>query len=212
MSQLRYCGLRAFVLHHYLPHDRTIFGKLKDPVYLLLTAVTLLPVHLLRVAFFSAILLMIVVPGPPDEFQLVSFILNFKGTQFLNAGLLMMARGALEYFACFSFHKDRILQCVADSGPGAEGSLFLGVMDYLGSCLLVWVAFWALPHSKKYVVKKVGRLERQDRKGTDGVNTNGVTANVTFSFGTPVKSILPRMPGRTFLPIRQNSLLLQRPH
>ena len=31
-------------------------------------------------------------------------------------------------------------------------------------------------------------------------------------WGTPVKCVFPKMPGCTFFPIRQNSLLLQRPH
>ena len=57
---------------------------------------------------------------------------------------------------------------------------------------------------------------RLPRKGTNGVNTNGVTANLVFFdrgifFGTPAKCVLPKMPGRTFFPILQNSLLLQRP-
>ena len=56
------------------------------------------------------------------------------------------------------------------------------------------------------------------RIGADGVNTKGVTAQIflfltELLFGTPVKSIFPRMPGCFLLfPIRENSLLLQRPH
>mmetsp|Transcript_51060 Transcript_51060/g.163412 ORF Transcript_51060/g.163412 Transcript_51060/m.163412 type:complete len:939 (-) Transcript_51060:118-2934(-) len=139
---------RAFLMHHYLPHNRYIFGKLKDPVYLLIYIATLIPIHGVRVAVFSMILLMIIFPGPPDEYQLINYILLFKGMQFLTSGLIAMAMGALKYFRCYSLHKDSLLQCIDTTGPGASDSLGQ-LADYLGSITLVWIAFSLLPSSKR---------------------------------------------------------------
>mmetsp|Transcript_66112 Transcript_66112/g.187760 ORF Transcript_66112/g.187760 Transcript_66112/m.187760 type:complete len:256 (+) Transcript_66112:178-945(+) len=110
-----------------------------------------MPVPFVRVIFFLIILAMLVYPGPPDEFQLINYILLFKGTQFLNAGLFSMSRGAMQYFLCFSMHKEDLLGCVRSTGPGAKEALWPGIFDYFGSCLLVWIAFSVLPYSKKYV-------------------------------------------------------------
>ena len=57
------------------------------------------------------------------------------------------------------------------------------------------------------------------RKGTDGVSTNGVTANFMFfdreglcGYSHEPNFIFPKFPGRTFFPNLSKSLLLQRPH
>eukprot|EP00931_Biecheleriopsis_adriatica_P022339 TRINITY_DN14380_c0_g1_i1.p1 TRINITY_DN14380_c0_g1~~TRINITY_DN14380_c0_g1_i1.p1 ORF type:complete len:685 (-),score=99.74 TRINITY_DN14380_c0_g1_i1:35-2089(-) len=124
---------RAFVLHHYLPHNRSIFGKLNDPV---------------RVFIFALILLMIAFPGPPDEYQLINYILLFKGTQFLTSGLIQMASASAHYYMCYSFHRASIAECLDRSGPGASQGFGLA-FDYLGSIALVWIAFSLLAGSKR---------------------------------------------------------------
>jgi len=141
--------LRAFVLHHYLPHDKMLFGKLKDPAYVLLYLATLVPAHGVRVCIFALLLLMLVLPGRPDEFQLINFILLCKGMQFLTSGLIQLAVGAGKYFACYSGAKAELLECVDRHGPGAGDGIGLAV-DYLGSIALVWVAFGLLGRSEKH--------------------------------------------------------------
>uniref|UniRef100_A0A7S4V4P3 PX domain-containing protein n=1 Tax=Alexandrium monilatum TaxID=311494 RepID=A0A7S4V4P3_9DINO len=161
---------RAFVLHHYLPHNRYIFGKLKDPVYLFLYMATMIPVHGVRVAVFSVILLMILFPGPPDEYQLINYILLFKGMQFLTSGLIAMAMGAMKYFACYSWHKDALLACVDAGGPGANDSIGQ-LIDYLGSITLVWIAFSVLPRSKRHAPEAPivsGKVSASDEEGAGG--------------------------------------------
>ncbi|CAK0911082.1 unnamed protein product [Prorocentrum cordatum] len=149
-----YYRVRAFILYHFLPHDKSIFGKLKDPVYLCMLLLTLLPFALVRVAFYSVVLAMIVFPRPPDEFQLVNFILLFKGSQFLNAGLITMGKGSMKYFICFSLHPGHMTTCIVERGPGASDSLVNALIDYVGSCVLVWIAFRQLPHSEKHARSK----------------------------------------------------------
>ncbi|CAE8640033.1 unnamed protein product, partial [Polarella glacialis] len=137
---------RAFVLHHYLPHNRSFFGKLQDPVYIAIYLATLIPIHGVRVTIFAVILLMLMFPGPPDEFQMINFILLFKGMQFLTSGLIAMGLASFKYFRCFSWYKEDPLSCIDASGPGAS-AMGLAV-DYLGSITLVWIAFSLLPASR----------------------------------------------------------------
>lgn len=76
------CGprwLRAKLLYSYLPFDISIFGQIKSPFFLLLTVISITPMFGIRVAFFTLILLLIIAGRPPDEYQMVTFILTFKG-------------------------------------------------------------------------------------------------------------------------------------
>jgi len=144
-----YLWLRASMLHHYLPFNRSIYGKFKDPVYLVMYAMTAVPIHGVRVAFFSIILLMLVNPMPPDEHQIINFILIFKGMQFLTSGIVYMAKASIQYFTCYAYHKDTLLSCIDARGPGAAAS-FGQLADYFGSVVLVWIAFSYLPRARKY--------------------------------------------------------------
>lgn len=151
--------VRAYVLNRYLPHNKTIFGKLKDPFTVLLYILTFLPIHGVRVIFFGILLLMLVFPGKPDEFQLINFILLFKGFQFMTSGILVMASGAFSYYSCYTFHKDDFLKCVDTTGPAPSsvGGVSGLLIDYAGSIILVWIAFAALSRS----VNSVQELQQQ---------------------------------------------------
>ncbi|CAJ1424145.1 unnamed protein product [Effrenium voratum] len=149
-----YDWLRRKVLRHYLPYDRSIFGKLKNPLYLALTLTMLVPNAGFRVSVLSVILGFILVPGPPDEFQLINFILLSKGTQFITGGLVSMGQGAAIYFGCFNWSEDHLTDCIANRGPGKVSSLTGELADYLGSVLLVWVAFLALPFAQEHRQQK----------------------------------------------------------
>mmetsp|Transcript_115850 Transcript_115850/g.362420 ORF Transcript_115850/g.362420 Transcript_115850/m.362420 type:complete len:334 (+) Transcript_115850:1-1002(+) len=171
--------LRARILYHYLPFDKTIFGKLIDPVYLTMIGITMLPLFGVRFLFFGAILLLLLFPGPPDEYQLVSFILHFKGTQFFTSGVLMTFIGAMQQYSCYVFHEDDLRRCVNSRGPGATQCLWSIVFDYFGSVALVWVAFLVLPRSNKHPKRATLRhATTMERRGTyccclQGVVTRG---------------------------------------
>ena len=72
---------RAKLLYCYLPFDVSVFGQIKGPVFWLLTLLSITPMFGIRVAFFTIILLCIIGGRPPDEYQLVTFILTFKGPE-----------------------------------------------------------------------------------------------------------------------------------
>mmetsp|Transcript_52078 Transcript_52078/g.100688 ORF Transcript_52078/g.100688 Transcript_52078/m.100688 type:complete len:668 (-) Transcript_52078:41-2044(-) len=146
----RFLRWRAWILFHYLPYNRTIFGKLKDPIYITMVAFTMMPLFGVRFFFFSGILIMLLIPGPADEYQLVNFILHFKGTMFFTTGVLMALLGAMQYFCCYLFHINDVKGCIAARGPGANEWFWTLVVDYFGSISLVWIAWLVLPRSRKF--------------------------------------------------------------
>ena len=91
---------RAKLLYHYLPFDSSVFGQIKDPAFWLLTAISITPMFGIRVVFFALVLMCIVAGRPPDEYQTVTFILTFKGAQFLSSGVFMACLAASEYYMC----------------------------------------------------------------------------------------------------------------
>jgi len=140
-------AIRGFLLYHWLPYDRSFFGQLKDPVYLVFLAISFVPV--LRCFLYLLFLVLAVLPGPPDEYQLVQFIMAFKATQFLSAGVFLALLGTWKYYWCVGM--DGRHTCLK-YGPGESASLgpkygYLGVIDIAGSCVLVWIAFLLLPYS-----------------------------------------------------------------
>ena len=176
-----YCWLRRTVLRHYLPYDRSLFGKLNDPLYIALTLIMLIPNAGFRVGVLSMILTFILFPGPPDEFQLINFILLSKGTQFITGGLLSMLQGAVIYFKCFTWHDADLGQCISEHGPGRVSSLAGAMADYLGSIVLVWIAFLALPYSREHrEEKRVAALGRS-QPGREREPTRDLTDEVKDS-------------------------------
>eukprot|EP00435_Cladocopium_sp_Y103_P053126 s1169_g16.t4 len=83
---------------------------------LLFTLVALLPVYGVSPCVFLIIFLLI---DKTDEFQLVSFILQFKGFQFLTQGVLRSLVGFFTYLNCVTAVAEAEHKC-ANSGPGAN--------------------------------------------------------------------------------------------
>lgn len=138
---------RAKLLYNYLPFDFSIFGQIKSPLFLLLTLLSITPMFGIRVAFFTIILICIVAGRPPDEYQLVTFILMFKGAQFLSSGVLMACVAAVKYYMCVK--ADGHHTCDTE-GPGVSQDLVTSSVDFFGSCFLVWIAFLLLPCSRSF--------------------------------------------------------------
>merc|ERR1712232_900781 len=82
----------------------------------------------------------------PDEYQVVGFILTFKGTQFISSGVCMAIISAVRFYLCV--HPDGKHTCDVD-GPGATQDVLSGAIDMIGSCILVWVAFYFLPITQR---------------------------------------------------------------
>jgi len=148
--------LRAKLLYHLLPFDLSIFGNLKDPMWYVLMVFMCLPCFSflpepfraipVRVPFFIVYLICIVTGCPADEFQLVQFIMAIKGLQFICSGVLMMCTAAYMYYMCV--HPGGTHDCDI-RGPGVKQDLMVSLTDWIGTCVLVWVAFLWLPCSER---------------------------------------------------------------
>eukprot|EP00438_Fugacium_kawagutii_P023674 Skav229466 [mRNA] locus=scaffold2591:78436:79209:- [translate_table: standard] len=120
-----------------------------------------------RVSVLSMILTFILFPRPPDEFQIINFILLCKGTQFLTGGLVSMGQGATVYFGCFNWHEADMTTCIGERGPGKVSSLIGELADYVGSIVLVWIAFLNLPFAQEHRQQKRLKLQTvKDGKGS----------------------------------------------
>lgn len=131
---------RARVLYHFIPFDKSIFGQFKDPCFWILTWVSCYPTYGLRCIFFTILLFALIVPCPPDEYQITRYILRLKGSQFVT-GIVLAVTATSKFFMCI--HPDGTHTCDV-AGPGVEVTMAENVIDYGGSCILVWVALVTL--------------------------------------------------------------------
>jgi len=98
------------------------------------------------VPFFVMYLIFIITGKPADEFQLVQFIMAIKGLQFICSGVLMMCIAAYMYYMCV--HPGGFHTC-DETGPGVKQDILVSLSDWMGTCVLVWVAFLWLPCSER---------------------------------------------------------------
>lgn len=71
----------------------------RDPVFLLLKGLQIFPLYSVKLISFMLVLAAI---DRSDEYQLLQFILQFKGTQFLTIGLFGAIAGATRYHVCIN--------------------------------------------------------------------------------------------------------------
>jgi len=153
-----WCRVRAFVLHRYLPHNKSVFGKVQDPVYLTIFLLTLLPVPGLRALVFSILLAMLVFPGPPDYHQLMHFVISYKTTQFLSTGFTLIILSSFTYFICYTVRKDDVSGCVDSLVHFSP--LWITVFDYLANVFLPWCALVLLGWSERRKKRKMMRSRK----------------------------------------------------
>ncbi|CAE7925932.1 unnamed protein product [Symbiodinium sp. KB8] len=139
------CICCSFLRYHLYPFDRGFWGRLRDPVWILFTIVGLLPVYGISPGIFLLIFLIV---DKTDEFQLVSFILEFKGFQYLTQGLVRSLMGYFLYLNCVTAPGQEEDFC-ATNGPGSVAPTLIVLVGYLLQVVLVWTAFLLLPFSSR---------------------------------------------------------------
>jgi len=113
----------------------------------------------MRVIFFAVLLIMVAAGCPADEYQLVQYILAFKGTQFISSGVAMACVAAIKYYLCV--HPGGEHTCDVD-GPGANQDVPTSAVDFLGSCILTWIAFLLLPCSQRSAgMREIGAQDEE---------------------------------------------------
>jgi len=138
------CCCCRFFRYHLFPCDKSFWGHIKDPVFVLFTLVSLAPIS----GFCSLIFLFIfLIIDRGDEYQLLQFILQFKGTQFISHGVIRTLTGFFMYVGCVTAVAQSNHDC-EQQGPGLAGSFEVIIGGWVVQIILVWWAFCLLPCSQ----------------------------------------------------------------
>ena len=106
-------SFRAFFLYYRLPYDLSIWSKLKDTWYYIMTYIAASPNPFVRGGFFTIYLLGIITEL--EEFQVMRFIIGLKGTQFIS-GVIKTVILAFKFWKC-AVTSDAQNGC-RETGPG----------------------------------------------------------------------------------------------
>lgn len=168
---------RAQFLYHLVPFDLSIFGNLKDPVFLIQMVFMCLPSFSfapapfnmipVRVPFFILYIILIMCGNPPDEYQLVLYIMSIKGLMAVSSGICAMCIAATQYYMCV--HPGSVHTC-EKSGPGVTIPIIISMVDWIGISSLVWMAFLALPYSVR--TAGVREIIVDEEEGNEEANSN----------------------------------------
>jgi len=156
-----YYVIRAYFLYHMFPSDKTMWGSFKDPVWWAFTLIALVPVFGISQMFYFIVFFLI---DWADEYQIVRFILGFKGLSFVTTGVLPALIASVQYYICTA-HTGK---CYSE-GPGEP--LWTYVV-FVVQVLIVWIAFAILPFTYKKGARKLivrGRIMRKYDRNGNGV-------------------------------------------
>eukprot|EP00929_Paragymnodinium_shiwhaense_P047572 TRINITY_DN24121_c0_g1_i2.p1 TRINITY_DN24121_c0_g1~~TRINITY_DN24121_c0_g1_i2.p1 ORF type:complete len:468 (-),score=97.22 TRINITY_DN24121_c0_g1_i2:197-1600(-) len=138
------CCLLAFLRYHMFPYDKGFWGKLRDPVHVIIMLISIIPFWGVSPMFFFFIFLVI---DRSDTYQLLSYILQFKGTQFISVGILRVIQGYVAYLLCVTAPAEESDHRCDDAGPGSEGAFLLTTCGFVFQMFMSWIAFMLLPCS-----------------------------------------------------------------
>jgi hypothetical protein len=137
---------RAFWRYHLFPFDKGIWGKLRDPVFIAFTLCTLLPIYGWAQIIFAFVFIII---DKADEFQLINFILSFKGMQFITMGVIRALQGFAMFMLCTTGRGHPDKHDCEDEGPGTNGAMLISSVAFFLQVILCWIAFLLLPCSEE---------------------------------------------------------------
>lgn len=162
--------VRARFLHATQPADTTIYQNLREAGPLLLTIISLYPPT--SVPLFLVTLIFI---NKTDEFQLVNYILKFKGAQFLSAGIMPAAQTGMKlFFSCFKnvavhgYGLDHLPpgMCVTDA-PGPS-KWHLLIMEPMRIVLLYYATYLLASQGGYGGIEEIKALEEARTDAADG--------------------------------------------
>ena len=111
---------RARLLHALNPADENVFKSLRDPFVVLLLLLRMCPFYGISIIVYC---LKFFIIDRTDEFQLVNFVLEFKGYQFLSSGVLVACTLGYQAALCVVHehgggHVDRMSDACLRTAPG----------------------------------------------------------------------------------------------
>lgn len=142
------CGLpwiRAKMLYAYMPFDRTINGKVKNPFFVILCTISFIPFGCVRLAFFLLLLLAHLAGRPADTYQMINFVFTMKGNQFKSGGVILSIYRLVVWLCCVT---PGDADACDGRMPGHNVPKLLSIVDLVGSLALGWIAFFLIPRSE----------------------------------------------------------------
>lgn len=121
---------------------------LKEPIDICVLLLALSPFMAVRAVFYSVLLLCLCVPWPPDEHQIVQFILAFKGTASFSDGVARTVSGFFVYYSCV-----RAGSCHSGGGPGSSIAGWTVALDFYLEVLVWFACFAILPRTTRLGIR-----------------------------------------------------------
>merc|ERR1712003_331594 len=96
-----------------------------------------------------AFLMIFFIIDKSDEYQLIIYILQFKGTQFISYGIIRTVLGFFLFISCVTAPAKGDKHKCDEQGPGSVGNVYIVIGGFLLQFSLVWIAFLLLPFSEE---------------------------------------------------------------
>ena len=132
-GRVRY--LRAKLLYNVYPYDQSIFQTMYNPWWVFFFVLSVWPLFGLQPMYY---ILLFCAIDRSDEYQLVSFILEFKALSSLSVGFLLTAIGAAEDHLCLTWASEIFCDRF---GPGSSPTFLWETFCFAVQTFNVWVAF-----------------------------------------------------------------------
>jgi hypothetical protein len=129
------CGqLIAFFRYWLLPYDRGFWRQIWNPLWLFFNIASLIPKWGIGSAVY---ILYFLVLDCGDQYQMESYIVEFKALQFLTLGLIATIVGSIQYYVCIS----KVPMNCDEFAPKEEIWTFI---VFVLQELFIWLAFFLL--------------------------------------------------------------------
>jgi len=184
----------ASFLYHTYPYNRSIWWQVRQWSWWMWMVVAIFPLYGVQAAYFVCVFLLI---DKKDEYQLVRFILSFKGLQFVTLGLMNCVIGAALYFQCVSVEyvgpitsmgSHSYLHTCDKAGPAALPGFYTDMILFAVQSITIWVAMALLPSSQKKGLRQLAsnsppRLVEHSALTTFVPTSRGLTGRVYGGVG-----------------------------
>ena len=170
------CGLVRYLRYSLYPYDKSTWQSFRNPIFVLFRVICLIPFPgVLQLMWFMVLLII----DKGDEFQLLQYIISFKGMQFLTLGVIKSIIGFTILFMCSTREDDiTVSGLTIQRQDSCEDAWTISRIDSFGLAFLmlqvviVWVAFSFIPSSKQkgsYHLLLKEDHERRNIKMEEGV-------------------------------------------
>jgi len=132
--------VRSWVLYTTSPFDRSIWRNMRNPNYLVLQMVGLIPGSWIPGVGFAWWMFVFMLHDKKDEYQLSQFIVGFQTAKFFSQGMFSLLRGAFLYYMCATVN---VPPNCEERGPQARH--YFDTLFFFLQILLVWSSFFILP-------------------------------------------------------------------